>query len=152
MQANCRPPTGQMVAAMSLPEATVAGMRGMLPGQCVVAIDRSWLQILDGNLWLDNLHVSIVPRKLVPQITAVVVGGPGAARQGATLFSRGINMFMTRMTFQSSHRVSSRTLEVRNEYPPGADSFLSHLASHLNSILVQGVIRNGLSAFISYTQ
>lgn len=136
---------------MNLPEGIVASMGAMLPGQCVVAIENSWLQILQGSIWLDNLHVTVAPRTLLPQISAVVVGGPGAKR-GEGWFDRGVNLFITRSTFQSSNRISARALEVRNDFLPGRDPFsfyLRDVVTHLNSILVQGVIQNCQVLFIS---
>ena len=69
MQGNCSAPTTQTAERMGLPEASVAGMQEMLPGQCVVVLDSSWLHLKEGNKWLDNLHVVIAPDKIVPQIS-----------------------------------------------------------------------------------
>ena len=108
MQGNCSAPTTQAAERMGLPEATVVGMQAMLPGQCVVVIDKSWLQLTEGNKWLDNLHVVIAPDKIVPQINALSL---------APLYSweqhhGGLNIFITRLTFQSSHWISARAVGI----------------------------------------
>ena len=73
MQGNCSAPTTQTAERMGLPEASVAGMQEMLPGQCVVVLDKSWLRLKEGNKCLDTLHMVIAPDKMVPQITAVAL-------------------------------------------------------------------------------
>ena len=135
VQGNCSAPTTQAAERMGLTEATVTGMQAMLPGQCVVVIDSSWLQLTEGNKWLDNVHVVIAPDKIVPQITAVALTPHNLWPR----YNRGLNIFISRMTFQSSHWISARAV--------GIDSVqLANSAGpsfrEVQSILVQSAIQH----------
>ena len=137
VQGNCSAPTKQSAERMSLPEATVAGMQAMLPGQCVVVFDKSWLRLKEGNKWLDNLHMVIAPDKMVPQITAV-------ALTSEMVFDtyQGLNIFITRMTFQSSPLVSARAVGVYSRLLEQGPS-----DALMQSILVQSAIQQIITTF-----
>lgn len=73
--------------------------------QCVVVIDKSTIQTVGRNRWLDNMHIVLTREFVGPAAAAVTVSG-GNYR------SAGSNIFLTRMTFLSAHEASVRALRV----------------------------------------
>ena len=144
VQGNCSAPTTQAAERMGLTEATVTGMQAMLPGQCVVVIDSSWLQLTEGNKWLDNVHVVIAPDKIERQITAVALTPHNLWPR----YNRGLNIFISRMTFQSSHWISARAVGVHNVQ---LTTFTGCAGSsfEVHSILVQSAIQHIIRVIVA---
>jgi hypothetical protein len=90
-------------------------MQDLLPGQCVIVIGKSAFRIVAGNVWIDNLHFVIALEFVAPTITAVSLqypSGPFALVGPFASKSMRQNVFMTRITFQSSWRVAAQALNI----------------------------------------
>jgi hypothetical protein len=112
---------------MRLPATAVAGMHNLQPLQCVLVIDQAAFMVVQGNTWLDNLHIITVREIVTPDLAAISI---------RPLMTFGTNVFITNTTFQGEGPRSVRALEI----PSSEGGRGWAIPSSQHSVLLQGML------------
>ena len=84
-----------------------ARMLPLLPGQCMLILDKPWLAVLEGPVWVDNLYLKIAPAgaRFWLRLPLIFTPSPRAAAVTRSEVLQAPKVHVTNVTFEADPRV-----------------------------------------------